>query len=208
MSFNVVYLPCGFSINLVSSNEDPSTIVSNHLPIGMIVQKSSAIKLMLISRIRVNCVEVWSSGPMPDSSSTPVLVFVNSRPGDRTADKSQPGQRFGNQVSDNDCVFAFGWSTPSARHIVRASSHATLSLVVRIVGSKTHLTKPFPNARCYADTNQYWTARRQGIVMSRLFQPISVGPTALEHRVAMAPLTRYRWGDDWDATGTKSMIKG
>lgn len=44
--------------------------------------------------------------------------------------------------------------------------------------------------------------------MSRLFQPILVGPTALEHRVAMAPLTRYRWGDDWDATGTKSMIKG
>lgn len=44
--------------------------------------------------------------------------------------------------------------------------------------------------------------------MSRLFQPISVGPTALEHRVAMAPLTRYRWGDDWDATGTKGMIKG
>lgn len=24
----------------------------------------------------------------------------------------------------------------------------------------------------------------------------------------MAPLTRYRWGDDWDATGMKDMIIG
>ena len=44
--------------------------------------------------------------------------------------------------------------------------------------------------------------------MSRLFQPLSVGPVTLQHRVAMAPLTRYRWGDDWDATGMKDMIIG
>ena len=44
--------------------------------------------------------------------------------------------------------------------------------------------------------------------MSRLFQPLSVGPITLQHRVAMAPLTRYRWGDDWDATGMKDMIIG
>jgi len=36
--------------------------------------------------------------------------------------------------------------------------------------------------------------------MSRLFQPLTVGPTGLEHRVAMAPLTRYRMGDDYTAT--------
>jgi 2,4-dienoyl-CoA reductase-like NADH-dependent reductase (Old Yellow Enzyme family) len=44
--------------------------------------------------------------------------------------------------------------------------------------------------------------------MSRLFQPLLVGPVTLQHRVAMAPLTRYRWGDDWDATGMKDMIIG
>jgi len=44
--------------------------------------------------------------------------------------------------------------------------------------------------------------------MSRLFKPLSVGPAALQHRVAMAPLTRYRWGDDWDSTGMKEMIIG
>jgi hypothetical protein len=44
--------------------------------------------------------------------------------------------------------------------------------------------------------------------MSRLFQPLTVGLTSLDHRVAMAPLTRYRWGDDWDTTGMKSMIIG
>lgn len=44
--------------------------------------------------------------------------------------------------------------------------------------------------------------------MSRLFQPLSMGPITLQHRVAMAPLTRYRWGDDWDATGMKDMIIG
>ena len=44
--------------------------------------------------------------------------------------------------------------------------------------------------------------------MSRLFQPLSVGPITMQHRVAMAPLTRYRWGDDWDATGMKDMIIG
>lgn len=43
---------------------------------------------------------------------------------------------------------------------------------------------------------------------SRLFQPLAVGRTQLGHRIAMAPLTRYRWGDDWDATDTKDMIKG
>lgn len=31
---------------------------------------------------------------------------------------------------------------------------------------------------------------------------------SLEHRVAMAPLTRYRWGDDWNTTGMKDMIIG
>lgn len=36
--------------------------------------------------------------------------------------------------------------------------------------------------------------------MSRLFQPLTVGPTRLEHRVAMAPLTRYRMDDDYTAT--------
>lgn len=46
------------------------------------------------------------------------------------------------------------------------------------------------------------------VTMSRLFEPIAVGPTRLEHRVAMAPLTRYRWGDDWDATDMESVIKG
>jgi 2,4-dienoyl-CoA reductase-like NADH-dependent reductase (Old Yellow Enzyme family) len=44
--------------------------------------------------------------------------------------------------------------------------------------------------------------------MSRLFQPLSIGTAALQHRVAMAPLTRYRWGDDWDTTGMKDMIIG
>ena len=36
--------------------------------------------------------------------------------------------------------------------------------------------------------------------MSRLFQPLALGNRALEHRVAMAPLTRYRMDDDWSAT--------
>jgi hypothetical protein len=44
--------------------------------------------------------------------------------------------------------------------------------------------------------------------MSRLFQPLTVGPTKLEHRVAMAPLTRYRWDDDWTASSMKDMIIG
>lgn len=36
--------------------------------------------------------------------------------------------------------------------------------------------------------------------MSRLFQPLALGTTKLEHRIAMAPLTRYRMDDDWNAT--------
>ncbi|KAJ4982719.1 NADPH2 dehydrogenase [Stagonosporopsis vannaccii] len=33
--------------------------------------------------------------------------------------------------------------------------------------------------------------------MSRLFQPLILGPHELKHRIAMAPLTRYRMDDDW-----------
>ena len=33
--------------------------------------------------------------------------------------------------------------------------------------------------------------------MSKLFEPIRVGSMTLSHRVAMAPLTRYRCDDDW-----------
>lgn len=36
--------------------------------------------------------------------------------------------------------------------------------------------------------------------MSKLFQPLAVGQTTLGHRVAMAPLTRYRMDDEWRAT--------
>ena len=36
--------------------------------------------------------------------------------------------------------------------------------------------------------------------MSRLFEPLALGVTTLDHRVAMAPLTRYRMDDDWNAT--------
>ncbi|KAL1791906.1 hypothetical protein ACET3X_009657 [Alternaria dauci] len=36
--------------------------------------------------------------------------------------------------------------------------------------------------------------------MSRLFQPLTVGDVKLDHRVAMAPLTRYRMDDDFKAT--------
>lgn len=32
--------------------------------------------------------------------------------------------------------------------------------------------------------------------MSRLFQPLKVGPLELGHRIAMAPLTRYRMDDE------------
>jgi len=32
--------------------------------------------------------------------------------------------------------------------------------------------------------------------MSRLFQPLTVGPARLDHRIAMAPLTRYRMDDE------------
>jgi len=36
--------------------------------------------------------------------------------------------------------------------------------------------------------------------MTKLFQPLTVGDVKLGHRVAMAPLTRYRMGDDYKAT--------
>lgn len=48
--------------------------------------------------------------------------------------------------------------------------------------------------------------------MSRLFQPLALGMAQLGHRVAMAPLTRYRMDDDWNATvlskGTTANLKG
>jgi len=34
---------------------------------------------------------------------------------------------------------------------------------------------------------------------TRLFEPIQLGQATLEHRIAMAPLTRYRFEDDWTA---------
>ena len=33
--------------------------------------------------------------------------------------------------------------------------------------------------------------------MTKLFTPLDIGPVKLKHRVAMAPLTRYRCDDDW-----------
>jgi NADPH2 dehydrogenase len=42
--------------------------------------------------------------------------------------------------------------------------------------------------------------------MSRLFQPLALGTTKLGHRVAMAPLTRYRMDDDWNATALSKGI--
>jgi 2,4-dienoyl-CoA reductase-like NADH-dependent reductase (Old Yellow Enzyme family) len=38
------------------------------------------------------------------------------------------------------------------------------------------------------------------MIMSRLFEPLAVGTTRLGHRVAMAPLTRYRMDDEFKAT--------
>ena len=35
--------------------------------------------------------------------------------------------------------------------------------------------------------------------MSKLFQPLNVGSTEIGHRVAMAPLTRFRMNDDYTA---------
>jgi NADPH2 dehydrogenase len=32
---------------------------------------------------------------------------------------------------------------------------------------------------------------------SKLFEPLTVGSIELGHRLAMAPLTRYRCDDDW-----------
>ena len=36
--------------------------------------------------------------------------------------------------------------------------------------------------------------------MSRLFEPMKLGQADLKHRIAMAPLTRYRFDDEWLAT--------
>jgi len=36
--------------------------------------------------------------------------------------------------------------------------------------------------------------------MSKLFEPLAIGPTKIGHRVAMAPLTRFRMDDEWKAT--------
>ncbi len=33
--------------------------------------------------------------------------------------------------------------------------------------------------------------------MTKLFAPLQVGAATLQHRVAMAPLTRYRAEDNW-----------
>lgn len=41
--------------------------------------------------------------------------------------------------------------------------------------------------------------------MSKLFEPLKVGPLQLGHRLALAPLTRYRADDDWTPT---PMMKG
>jgi hypothetical protein len=40
--------------------------------------------------------------------------------------------------------------------------------------------------------------------MSKLFEPLEIGSARLGHRVAMAPLTRYRCDNDWMPT---AMIK-
>lgn len=36
--------------------------------------------------------------------------------------------------------------------------------------------------------------------MSRLFEPMKLGSVALDHRIALAPLTRFRMDDTWKAT--------
>ncbi|KAL1870816.1 hypothetical protein VTK73DRAFT_2408 [Phialemonium thermophilum] len=36
--------------------------------------------------------------------------------------------------------------------------------------------------------------------MTKLFDPVKVGPAGLEHRLVMAPLTRYRCDDEWTPT--------
>lgn len=38
------------------------------------------------------------------------------------------------------------------------------------------------------------------VIMSRLFKSVMMGSIDLDHRIAMAPLTRYRMDDDWKAT--------
>jgi NADPH2 dehydrogenase len=43
--------------------------------------------------------------------------------------------------------------------------------------------------------------------MSRLFTPLIVGDVKLDHRVAMAPLTRYRMDDDFKATPMSKGIR-
>jgi NADPH2 dehydrogenase len=40
-------------------------------------------------------------------------------------------------------------------------------------------------------------ARYTSTKMSRLFEPVNLGTSKLGHRLAMAPLTRYRSSDDW-----------
>jgi hypothetical protein len=35
------------------------------------------------------------------------------------------------------------------------------------------------------------------LIMSTLFKPLKVGEAELAHRIAMAPLTRFRSDDDW-----------
>lgn len=42
--------------------------------------------------------------------------------------------------------------------------------------------------------------RKHKATMSRLFEPVRVGAIELDHRIAMAPLTRYRMDDNWEAT--------
>lgn len=46
---------------------------------------------------------------------------------------------------------------------------------------------------------------RLTLIMSRLFQPLMVGDQRVEHRIAMAPLTRYRAEDD---RNVNALMKG
>lgn len=60
-----------------------------------------------------------------------------------------------------------------------------------------NFTATFPELRLI----QIWISRGKGpklaTNMSRLFQPLKIGDFEVEHRVMMAPLTRYRCDDDW-----------
>lgn len=75
------------------------------------------------------------------------------------------------------------------RSYTSTKQQRSIDIVSKLGFSKNHQSLPIFQTKSVSPAE-----------MSRLFTPLTVGDVKLDHRVAMAPLTRYRMDDDFKAT--------